>query len=357
MKKRKKLRFLGSALLAASLVLPLSFVAPSAQAESSYSNQLLSRQVQSVPVSKTEVLFVDKFSGQLQLLDVSADKIVWTKKFAVLHDCEVLAGSGKIVVLTESGKKLQKQVLSLKGKPIGKQDFTNISGGSDLQVQWSAAGSGVKESIAVMNGDRVAVYQYPWKKPVHVRSAASEEDRKHENPGAESSQFQYPYFVAKMKGYGIMQSRDYYKIVNVSTGRMNLILFPSNVDTNFVTEGTSLVVNTSSMIGSPLGLSTFEPIVYARYDLKTAKSTASIKRTFTDRESNWATSYLGGRLLLTDTEKGKQSLLTPDDQIISERTADLKSLQDRLLGYTEGRAVVLVPFGKQSAKLASAFEK
>lgn len=357
MTKRKKLPFLGSALLAVSLVLALSFVTSSVQAESSYSNQLLSRQVQSVPVSKTQILFIDKFSGQLQLLDVSADKIVWTKKFAALHDCEVLASSGKVVVLTESGKKLQKQVFSLKGESISKQDYPNIAGGSDLQVQWSAAGSGIKESIAVMNGDHVAVYQYPWKKPVHVRSAASEEDRKHESPGAESSQFQYPYFVAKMKGYGIMQSQDYYKIMNVSTGKMNLILFPSNVDTDFVTEGTSLVVNTSSMIGSPLGLSTFEPIVYARYDLKTAKSIATVKRTFTDRESNWATSYLDGRLLLTDTERKTQSLLTTDDRVIVERPADLYRLSDRLVGDVGGQAFVLVPFGNQSAKSVAVFEK
>lgn len=357
MNSRKKPRFFVSALLAVSLVLPLPFAAPSAQAESSYSNQLLSRQVQSVSVSKAEVLFIDKFSGQLQLLDVPADKIVWTKKFAALHDCEVLAGSGKIVVLTESGQKLQKQVLSLKGEPISKQDFPNIAGGSDLQVQWSAAGSGVKESIAVMNGDRVAVYQYPWKKPVHRMSAASSEDRKDENVIREASEFRYPYFVAKMNGQSLMQSRDYYKILNVSTGKLNLILFPQDVVTDFAAQGTSLVVTTSSLIGSPMGLSTFEPIVYARYDLKTVKLAASIKRTFTGRESNWATRYFGGRLLLTDTEKGKQFLLTTDDRVIAERPADRYRLSDRLIGCSEGQATLLVPFGNQSAKSVAAFEK
>ncbi|GEM_PF-3726137 len=356
MKNRKKLRFLVSALLAASFLLPASFAAPSVQAASSYSNQLLNRQVESMPVSKTQVLFVDKFSGQLQLLDVSADKIAWTKKFAKLHDCEVLAGSGKIVVLTESGKHFQKQVLSLKGEPIGQQDLPNIAGGSDLQVQWSAAGTGVKESIAVLNGDGVAVYQYPWKKPAHRLSAASSEDPKDENAAVEKVQFQYPYFVAKMDGLSLMQSRDYYKILNVSTGKLNLILFPQNVSTDFSTEGTHLIVHTSSIPGS-LGAATDTPIVYARYDLKTAKSVASIKRTFTDRESNWATSYFGGRLLLTDTERKTQSLLTTDDRIIAERPADLYQLSDRLVSDVGDQAFVLIPFGKQSAKLASMFEK
>ncbi|MDO3409860.1 hypothetical protein QWJ34_08810 [Saccharibacillus sp. CPCC 101409] len=286
----------------------------------------------------------------------STGKIEWTRKFPVLYDCEVLPGSGKIVVLTESNKRIQKQVFSAKGQQISQQTFSNITGGSDPQIQWSAAGVGTKESVAVMSGDRLSVYQYPWKKPVYQLSMAASEDKKDESVSLADAQFQFPYFIAKVNGLSLGQSRDYYKVINVSSKKLNLILFPTNVSSSFRAEGASLVVNTSS-IGSPLGLSTYTPIVYARYDLKTGKAGTTIKRTFTQPDSNWSSSYFDGRLLLTDTERGEQTLLNQSGQVLAERTAVPADLRDKLVGYSGAKAFILAPFGKQSAELRSIFEK
>ncbi|OWA35217.1 hypothetical protein B9G55_11150 [Saccharibacillus sp. O16] len=172
----------------------------------------------------------------------------------------------------------------------------------------------------------------------------------------QAAQFQYPYVVGKMSGLSLAQSRDYYKVLNVSTKKLYILRFPQNVKTAFVTKDNRLVVNTSSIPGT-LGGPVNEPqTIYGEYLMETGKVSKQIQRTFTQPDSNWSSSDFGNRLLLTDLERGTQSLLTQGDQVIAERTTDRNGLGDRLVGYSQTGAWVLTSLGKQSAQLMSIFE-
>lgn len=353
--KKQKNKFLVCLLLIVGFVVSPAANLP-AQALVSSSDRLLSPEVQALFVNDTKTLFVDKEFKQVQLFDVLTGKVEWTKKFGAVYDCEVLLGSGKIVVLTDSGRQLQKQVFTTTGKVVSTQNLPGIKKTAASQIQWSAAGAAAKESIAVTDGQQLSLYQYPWKKPVQSLSLAASEDQKHENAIVQDVQFQFSYVIAKVNGMSLGQTNEYYKIMNVTTRQLKLITPGSNARSSFVTEGTALVVNTSSISGTPLGIETNTPqILYARYDLHTGQMTKSLKRTFTQSDSNWSSSYFAGRLLLTDTEKSKQSFLAQDGKLIAERSSTPTHLRDKLIASADGKAVILVPTANQGTELQKPF--
>ncbi|MWC29856.1 hypothetical protein [Paenibacillus sp. MMS18-CY102] len=108
-------------------------------------------------------------------------------------------------------------------------------------------------------------------------------------------------------------------------------------------EGTELVVNTSSISGTPFGISTnVELTIYSRYNLKTNSADFKINNIFANAESNWASSYFDGHLILTDTEQKQFVLLQAKGQLIQSRPARAGDMYSRLVGYDNGLAYTLV---------------
>jgi hypothetical protein len=64
-----------------------------------------------------------------------------------------------------------------------------------------------KERLAVVNEDRLLIYQYPWKIPVIDLSIATPEDRKYESAVLQDVQFRSPYTVVKFNGSSLDQSK------------------------------------------------------------------------------------------------------------------------------------------------------
>lgn len=319
---------------------------------SSYSDSLLDNSTQTVPVSSTKTLFVDKIKNQIQLLEINTGKILWSKKFPALYDCKVLLNPTKIVVITEEGNNPRKVTFSAEGKQLSQQIFAAIKLSENQKLQWSAARLQEKERLALVSNDHLLVYQSPWKKPAINISIAVPDDKKYESPIVQDFQFQSPYAVVKTNGSGIGQSKDYYKIINLVTKKVNVIPLAWNVKSSFVVEGSTLVVNTSSISGSPLDIVTdVEQTIYARYDLKTSQVTTSIKHTFTMSDSNWSSSYFNGYLLITDSEQNQHALLQQNGQLIAQRQATAIDLNSRLVGYYNGQAYNIASTANQTVEL------
>jgi hypothetical protein len=347
MKKKSMLLFLSAILL--SIAWPsLSQGATT----SPYSESLLNVRTQTFSVSSSKTLFVDKNNNQIQLLDLSTGNMVWTKNFPALFDCEVLMNPTKIVVITEEKKKPQKLTFSADGNQLSQQTFTGITVTEDQKLQWSRIQD--KERLALVDEDQLLVYQYPWKKPfIHI-SIAGTEDKGYESTVLEDIQFQLPYAVLKFYGSSLVQTRDYYKIVNYATKEIRVIPLNWNVGSDFVIEGTSLVINTSSNVGS-LGIDTnVEQTIYARYGLKTGQATTNIKRKFTTNDFYWSSSYFNGNLLVIDTEKNQQELFQAQGQLLKKwpiKASILSSLNSRLVGYNKGQAFSLIRTEEQIVEL------
>lgn len=319
---------------------------------SPFSNSLLDNSTQTVPVSSTKTLFVDKINNQIQLLEINTGKILWSKKFTVLYDCKVLQNPTKIVVITKEGNNPRKVTFSTEGTQLSHQIFATIKLSENQKLQWSAPRLQEKERLALLNNDHLLIYQSPWKKPAIKISIAVPDDKEYEYPIIQDVQFQSPYVVVKTNGSGIGQSKDYYKIINLITKKVNVIPLTWNVKSNFVIEGSTLVVNTSSNSGSPLGIVTdVEQTIYARYDLKTSQVTTSINRTFTKSDSNWSSSYFNGYLLITDSEQNQHALLQRDGQAIAQRQATAIDLNSRLVGYYNGQAYNLAWTPNQTVEI------
>ncbi|MEC0093911.1 hypothetical protein [Paenibacillus macquariensis] len=311
----------------------------SAESTSVYSESLLDNSTQILPVSSTKTLLVDKINRQIQLLEINTGKIVWSKKFPAIYDCEVLMNPTKIVVITEEKNKPLKVTFSVEGTQLSQQIFATINLTENQKLQWSPASPQEKERFALVNEDHILVYQSPWKKPVINISITVPNDKQYESPIVQDVQFKSPYAVVKIYGSGIGQSLDYYKIINLVTKKVNVFALTWNVKSRFVVEGSTLVVNTSSISGSPLGVPTNTlHTIYARYDLKTNQVTSSIKRTFTMFDSNWSSSYFNGYLLITDSEQNQHALFQQNGKLVAQRPATATDLHSRLVGYYNEQA-------------------
>ncbi|SDG20558.1 hypothetical protein SAMN04488542_12955 [Fontibacillus panacisegetis] len=142
-------------------VLPFSSAANS----SNYSEWLLDESASVLSLTPEKTLLVDKINKQIQVLDLAQEKVVWSKKFPIIYDSQVLLNPAKIVVITAENNKLKKVTLSTDGRVISEQVFSNIQLAGDAKVSWSPKAGQNKEAIAVALDGKLNIYQYPWKKP------------------------------------------------------------------------------------------------------------------------------------------------------------------------------------------------
>src|SRR3569832_1723314 len=93
---KKRSLFVLFAVIAAFACTPLASAAP----VPALTENLMNPSTRTLQVSPAKTLFVDNTNRQIQLLDLHTGKMVWTKSFEGLYDCEVLKNPTKIVVLT-----------------------------------------------------------------------------------------------------------------------------------------------------------------------------------------------------------------------------------------------------------------
>ncbi|MFB9326342.1 hypothetical protein ACFFSY_10490 [Paenibacillus aurantiacus] len=339
-------------LLLSVLIVCVGASSISAAAPSSYSESLLDPSTQSLAISSSKTLFVDKKNRQIQMLDLNTGKIGWKQTFPSIYDVEVLTYPTKIVVITEEKRHPRKVTLSEEGKPLSQQTYNNMKLTGTEKIQWSAPLQQEKEKLAIFTNKALSVYQYPWSKPSVTLSLEMADDNKYENVILQDAQLRAPYAIAKFSGSSLGQSKPYYKIVNVAAQQISALPLAWNVESGFILEGTSLALHTSSISGSPLGIETnMDQMIYARYDLLTGKLAPTITRTFTMSDSNWSTTSFNGYLLLTDTEHEQRAIFNKSGELLTEREATQADLNSRLVGYSNGHAYTLVRTANKTIEL------
>ena len=317
-----------------------------------YPEGLLAESSKVLMLTPAKRLLVDSINNQIQVLDLNTQKVLWSKNFPVIYDSQVLMNPLKIIVITSENNKLQKITFSANGDILTKQAFNSIKLSEDQIISWSPPVNQDKEKLAVVNKRNILVYQYPWKTHNVTLSSSLPDDKKYELAIIKNVQFQQPYVVIKFNGDNSTQSQDFYRIVNISTKKKLTIPVQWNSASNFTVEGNELVVNTSSQIGHPLGITTnVDQIIYARYNLRTGEMNTSIKRSFISAESNWKSHYVNHQLLLIDSEKRKLSLFNQKGNILIETSLIPTDLISKFIGYYNQQLYNLTPSENNSSEL------
>ncbi|MNI15802.1 hypothetical protein D3C73_691080 [compost metagenome] len=322
-----------------------SLVLPSANANSTdFAESLLDGSSDVLSITADRTLLVDQVNSQIQVLDLALKKIVWSKKFPIIYDSQVLLNPAKIVVITAENNKLKKVTLSTDGRVISEQAFSNIQLAGDAKVSWSPKAGQNKEAIAVALDGKLNLYQYPWNKPEVTLSYVVPEDKAYEVTTVQNVKLQSGYAVLQINGDNSSQDQDLYRVVNLLSKKKYTIPVKWNTSSQFAIEGKELVVTTSSQIGHPLGLDTSaQHMIYARYDLATGGKRLDVTRNFTSTESNWSASYFNHRLTLIDSEQNKLSVLDQKGNVINDIPLIFsnKGLSGKLVGYYEDQFYML----------------
>lgn len=311
---------------------------------SNYSESLLDESTDVLSLTPEKTLLVDKVNSQIQVLDLSLNKVVWSKKFPVIYDSQVLQNPIKIILITTERNKLKKVTLSSDGSVISEQIYSNIKLTEDLKVSWSPKVGQNKETIMMASNGKINMYQYPWKKPFVTLSYVMPEDKAYEVTTLKDIKLQSGYAVIKINGNNSTQDQDFYRVINLSSMKKFTIPVEWNITSHFVIEAKELVVITSSQIGNPLGIDTStKHTIYTRYDLATGTENTSVTRSYALLDSNWSSSYLSRQLTLIDSEQNKLTVFDQKGNVINETslTVSNKELRGKLVGYYKGKLYML----------------
>lgn len=329
-----------SFLLILLLLFPTIALAGPKGNNSKYSGSLLNNStIFSLDGNKS--LFVDKMNNELQVVDISSQKSLWKKKFSTIYDCDVLANPFKIVIITAKNNKVEKVTLSTDGKLLSQQVLSNLKIEDNQFIRWFPAQNKEKEKVALSNKGSILIYQYPWKKP--ISKLRINQPNEYVVTVLNDIQLHYPYVIIKHLGNNSPQDQEVYRIINVSTKKEITIPVEWNVTSNFVVEGNQLVINTSSIIGFPMGINPGDKVVYSRYNLKTGLLETKVTRKFDNSVSNWRTDYVNQQLLLVDSEQNKQTLYNKSGQILVETVSTAENLEYKFIGYKDKKIFSLVP--------------
>ncbi|WHX49588.1 hypothetical protein QNH46_02555 [Paenibacillus woosongensis] len=324
------------------------------EAAAKYSKTLLAESTKAYAITSTQTLLVDHVNNQLQVINLSTQQIVWSKKFPVVYDSQVLVNPLKIIVITSENNKLKKMTISADGTILSEQLFPSIKLTESMKISWAPAINKEKEKLAVVNGSQVLLYEYPWKKPITTFPYSLAEDKKYENTIIKDVQLQTPYVVIKLNGDNSTQSQDLYRILNITTKKAITIPAEWNVNTSFSVEGNELIVNSSSQIGHPLGINVdSDYIIYAKYDLKTGEINHKVSRSFSTQDSNWKSEYFNRKLVLTESEDNKLFLINQYGETFKEFPRTFGNFNYKTIGYDGNRIYLLVPSEDNGAELVS----
>ncbi len=317
-----------------------------------FSGSVLDRSTQVLTLAKNTTLIIDKLENELTVLDLSTQQVIWSKKLPAIYDCNVLTNPTKIIVLTSDKNTLQKITFSESGTLLSQQVFPHIKLNEQQKLSWTPAINQEKEKLAVLNKDRIQIYQYPWKKPSSIVTVSEPNDRQYEVKLIPEIKLHHSNVIVKITGDNSTQSQDIYKIINIESKKKVTIPLEWNVNSNFTVIGDELIINTSSKIGNPLGINTDnEHDLFMRYDLKTGSSKLKVTRNFTSGESNWLTYYVNHQLLITNTELNTQELLDRSGNLLNGISIQADDQQDKFIGQSNGKLIFFTSSPNQKAKV------
>ncbi|WP_339158334.1 hypothetical protein MKX50_02555 [Paenibacillus sp. FSL W8-0186] len=324
------------------------------EAAAKYSETLLAESTKAYALTSTQTLLVDHVNNQLQVINLSTQTIMWSKKFPIVYDSQVLTNPLKIIVITSDNNKLKKVTISADGTILSEQVFPSIKLTENIKISWAPAINKEKEKLAVVNGNQVLFYEYPWKKPITTLPYSSAEDKKYEYTITKDVQLQTPYVVIKLNGDNSTQSQDLYRILNITTKKAITIPAEWNVNTSFSVEGNELIVNSTSQIGHPLGINVdSDYTIYAKYDLKTGEINNKVIRSFPAWDSNWKSEYFNRKLVLTESEDNKMFLINQYGETLKEFPRTIENFNYRTVGYDGNRLYLLVSSKDHGVELVS----
>ncbi|KAA9004858.1 hypothetical protein F4V43_09500 [Paenibacillus spiritus] len=273
-----------------------------------FSESLLDKSTEVYSLDASTTLFIDRIDHRIQALDLSRNTIKWELDLPAIYDSRVFTNPHKIIIITSENNHPRKVVLSAEGKILSSQVFTRIVLNSQVkQVAWTFSAANHQEELAVAYSDRLFFYQAPWFKASRTVSYALKEySRRYENVALDRVWLEFPYAVLKLRGGALVQGRDLYRVLNLSSGGSYTLSMPWNLTTSGRIEGEELVVTRSSIAGSPGGIDVNRANpVYTRYALPTGKVNIELTKTFSSIDSNWTSDYFNHRLMLMNSETGQ----------------------------------------------------
>ncbi len=243
--------------------------------------------------------------NSISVFNLASGEEAWTKSCSKLYDVDVLSSPEKIIVIAkDKNNKLQKIVLSKERTTLSITVFNSapitksITSNGEL-IHWYAPEGSNKERLSVYSNNVLAVYQAPWNNPVFKMNLGGMSSSRYEDIMLKDIKLNGPYAVVKFTGSSLMQSQDFFRVINTSNKKTYTIVadWSTHSDSSFA--GNELVINSSFNVGNPLGVNVGQPYsLSGMYNLSTGKKTAGISETFTDREMGWKSERIGNHILI-----------------------------------------------------------
>lgn len=309
---------------------------------------ILTSDSQLFALSDQNKVICSKIDNSISVFNLASGEEAWTKSYSKLYDVDVLSSPEKIIVIAKNkNNKLQKIVLSKAGTTLSTTVFNSapitksITSNGEL-INWYAPEGSNKERLSVYSNNVLAVYQAPWNNPVFKMNLGGMSSSKYEDITLKDIKLNGPYAVVKFTGSSLMQSQDFFRMINTSNKKTYTIASDWNTRSDYSFAGNELVINSSFNVGNPLGVNVGQPYsLSGMYNLSTGKKTASISETFTDREMGWKSERIRNHVLIYLPEKGRIDIYNLSGRKVSEASITLPN-SFRVLDYSKGELSLLI---------------
>ncbi|MEK5027181.1 hypothetical protein [Paenibacillus sp. FSL M7-1046] len=311
----------------------------------------LNNDLQLLTLSAQEKVVINRMDNSISVFNLASGEEAWTKSYSKLYDVDVLSSPEKIIVIAkdkDKDNKLQKIVLSKEGTTLSTTVFnsapiTKSITSNEEMINWYAPEGSNKERLSVYSNNVLAAYQAPWNNPVFKMNLGGMSSSKYEDITLKDIKLNGPYAVVKYTGYSLMQSQDFFRVINTSNKKKTYTIasdWNTRSDSSFA--GNELVINSSFNVGNPLGVNVGQPYsLSGMYNLSTGKKTAGISETFTEREMGWKSERIGNHILIYLPEKGRIDIYNLSGRKVSEASITLPN-SFRVLDYSKGELSLLI---------------
>jgi len=297
-----------------------------------------------------QALFIDPDQQHIYMADTKTSTEQWNQSYDHIYSCKMMPGSSKIVLIVRNQQQLQKIVLSTSGKTLSQFSYPDamlkwLSRSPSAQIGWSAPDkSGQKEKVAIQSGDRIYIYQSPWKKPIQTFTSPTRQNHLYDKVISTRVDYQGNDLVIAYQADRLMQTQSVFELFHTSkaTSKPHIIQTPWNLKAQLKLENGEAVIYTSNILRNPLGLNAEVPHpIYARYNVKTGKLLAEVTRTLGDQNNKWETDYSQGQLFLADKAAGMMYLYDSSGKKIWETAEPSQRITYRFIKYEQGMLYLL----------------
>lgn len=329
-------------------MLGLSGVVAAAPAEQQLLGNILTKDTQIFSLSGHNKLIFNKFDNSLSVFNLTSNKEAWTKQFSKIYSINVLSFPEKIIVMAKgTDDKLQKIVMNKDGRVLSTQVIHSPAIANSIKtnrelISWNAPTGKNKERLTIYSNNTLFIYQSPWKNPTHKIKLSEVSSNKYEGTYINDIKLNWPYAVIKYTGNSLMQSQDFFRVINVLSLKEYTIVTDWNVHSDSSVVGDQLVINSSFNVGNPMGVNLGQShLIYSTYNMPTGKKTASVSQMFTNTEMGWKSEVLENNVLVYIPEKERIEIYNASGRKLSEASLKIPS-NSRGIDYSNGDLTLLV---------------